>query len=226
MVQWVQAMSGCFDLTDMPRISFTKLGYIPMKPLTDYSTPWITDKEDSPKGSWAGNHHIWISRHDFLQKFNGSKMEDKFISPITKSNSNIFLWCASFSDFSGGLLVRIIANCHGGDPNWPLDFSKSKKGMDFHWFLPWNCPVNSVNKVHFVWRYDDICLDLILGNRFLCGVCSFHVGKIYILQNGGCSLYNNPGQHLYLPTSHIFSPIHLVLNSWQVALALKYLRTV
>ena len=58
LVEWVRAMSGCFDLTDMPRISFTKLGYIPMIPLTDYSTPWITDKKDSPKGFWAGNHHI------------------------------------------------------------------------------------------------------------------------------------------------------------------------
>ena len=101
LVEWVRAMSGCFDLTDMPRISFTKLGYIPMIPLTDYSTPWITDKKDSPKGFWAGNHHIWISRF-FFQKFNGSKMEHKFISPIKKSNSNIcdgiFLaacWCGS-----------------------------------------------------------------------------------------------------------------------------------
>ena len=44
---------------------------------------------------------------------------------------------------------------------------------------------------------------LVLGNRCLFGVCSFHVGKI-LLQNGGYALYKNEGQHLDLPTSHIF----------------------
>ena len=95
MVQWVRAMSGCFDLTDMPRISFTKLGYIPMIPSTDYSTPWITDKKDSPKDFWAGNHE-YPDMFVFKKSMEAKWTIHKFISPIKKSNSNIFLWC----DFS------------------------------------------------------------------------------------------------------------------------------
>ena len=151
MVQWVRAMSGCFDLTDMPRISFTKLGYIPMIPSTDCSTPWITDKKDSPKDFWAGNHEypdMFVFKKSMEAKWNID------LSHQSKNQTPTSFYGAIFPR----LLVRIIANCHGGDPNWPLDFSKTKKGHGCSWvFSRWNCPVNSVNKVHvhFVWRWHD-----------------------------------------------------------------------
>ena len=80
----------------MPRISFTKLGYIPMIPSTDYSTPWITDKKDSPKDFWAGNHEY--PDMFCFQKINGSKM-DPYINLSHQSKNQTptsFLWC----DFS------------------------------------------------------------------------------------------------------------------------------
>ena len=58
---------------------------------------------------------------------------------------------------------------------------------------------------------------LILRNRCLFGVCSFHVGKI-VLQNGGYNMLSTKmrGNILICQLHTSFSPIHLVFNSWQV----------
>lgn len=140
----------------------------------------------------------------FFQKFNGSKMEHKFMSPIKKSNSNIFLWC-DFSAPAGAdhrklpwrrsqLTTRFLQN--------------KKRAWIFMGFFAVKLPSEFSQQsprplcVEMTWWHMGI--DLYLGiDVSLVSVCSFHVGKI-LLQNGRYALCKNEAQHLDLPTSHIF----------------------
>ena len=116
------------------------------------------------------------------------------------------------TSFYGAIFPRLLGADHRKLPwrrsQMTTRFSpKQKRGMDVHGFFRGEIAqwIQSTKSTSTLCGDDMMTYGnrLILRNRCLFGVCSFHVGKI-LLQNGGYALYKNEGQHLDLPTSHIF----------------------